>query len=164
VLRRLARCLAGLGSSVVLLLPAAGASASDTGGHEFHRHHLGVFLGGASRPEEHGSAEHDFAGGVDCEHRLSQWVGVGLLAEAATADLRDAVVTGMAFVHPWKGLPFAAGAGAEISSHHTEFFARLGVAYQFPIRERFTLAPNFNVDLVHGDPTYLYGITLGIGF
>ena len=53
------------------------------------------------------------------------------------------------------------GAGAEISSHDTEYVTRLGVAYQFPMGNRFTLAPNFNVDLVHGDPTYIYGITLG---
>ncbi len=32
------------------------------------------------------------------------------------------------------------------------------------VAERFTIAPNFNVDLVRGDPTYIYGITLGVGF
>ena len=64
----------------------------------------------------------------------------------------------------WRGLQIAAGAGAEISSHDTEFVTRLGAAYQFPIGERFTIAPNFNTDLVDGDPTYIYGITFGVGF
>ena len=163
-LRRLARCVVGLGLLALVLLPAASARAGDAGGHEFHRHHVGFFLGGASRPEDHGSDEHGFAGGMDYEYRFSQWVGVGVLVEAATGDLRDAVVAGLVFVHPWKGLLFAAGAGAEISSHDTEFLARLGLAYQFPVGERFTIAPNFNVDLVHGDPTYIYGITFGMGF
>jgi hypothetical protein len=162
-LRRLARFLAGLGPSVLLLLTATGAAAGDADGREFHRHHVGVFVGGASRPEDHGT-EHGFAGGMDYEYRFSQWVGVGVLAEAATGDLRDVVVAGLVFVHPWKGLLFAAGPGAEISSHGTEFLARLGLAYQFPIWERFTIAPNFNVDLVDGEPTYIYGVTFGIGF
>ena len=139
-------------------------SASDADGHKFHRHHVGVFLGGASRPEDHGSDEHGFAGGMDYEYRFSQWAGVGVLAEAATGDLRDAVVVGLIFVHPWKGLLFAAGPGAEFSSSHTEYLTRLGLAYPFPFAERFTIAPNFNVDLVRGDPTYIYGITLGVGF
>jgi hypothetical protein len=101
---------------------------------------------------------------MDYEFRFSRWVGVGALVEAASGDLRDAVVAGLIFVHPWKGLLFAAGPGAEISSHGTEYLTRLGLAYQFPIAGRFTIAPNFNVDLVDGEPTYIYGITLGMGF
>ena len=163
-LRRFARCGAGLGLSALLLIPAAGAKANDSAGHDFHRHHVGLFLGAASRPEDHGSDEHGFAAGMDYEYRFSQWAGIGVLAEAASGDLRDAVVAGLVFVHPWKGLLFAAGAGAEISSDDSEFVTRLGVAYQFPLGKRFTIAPNFNVDLVRGDPTYIYGIVLGVGF
>ena len=167
--RRLARCAAGLVMAALLLLSAAEARANEAvteeaGGHEFHRHHLGVFLGGGSRPEEHESTEHGFAGGIDYEFRFSKWVGVGFLAEAATGGLRDAVVAGMLFVHPWRGLLLTAGPGAEISSHGSEFLARFGLAYQLPIGKRFTIAPNFNVDVVEGDPTYIYGLTFGIGF
>ena len=45
------RYAAGLCLSALLLFPAVGARASDSDEHEFHRHHVGVFLGAASRPE-----------------------------------------------------------------------------------------------------------------
>ena len=160
--RRLASCASGLGLFVLLLLPTAGAAANDADHQEFHRHHVGVFLGAGSRPEG-GSWEHGFAGGMDYEYRFSKWMGVGFLAEAASGGLRDAVVAGLVFVHPWKGLLLAVGPGAEFSPHDTAFVARFGVPYQLPVGERFTIAPNFNVDLVHGEPTYIYGFTLGFG-
>ena len=63
----------------VLLLSAVDARADEAvteeaAGHEFHRHHMGVFLGGGSRPEEdggkeHGGAEHGFSGGVGSKRR-----------------------------------------------------------------------------------------------
>jgi hypothetical protein len=149
---------------VARLLLAQSAAASEGESLEFHRHHVGVFLGGGSRPQPTGDTLNGFAGGVDYEYRFSRWVGVGGLVEAASGDLRDAVVAGVVFAHPWKGLLFGVGLGAEISSHSTEFVARLGAAYQFPIGERFTIAPTFDVDLVHGKPTYIYGITFGVGF
>jgi hypothetical protein len=151
------------GLVALLLLPAADAAAGDADAHEFHRHHVGLFLGAGSR-EEGGDWEHGFAGGMDYEYRFSKWLGVGFLAEGTAGDLRDGVFAGLVFVHPWKGLLLAAGPGAEVSSHGTEYITRLGVAYQFPIGERFTIAPNFNVDLLRGDPTYIYGIVLGVGF
>jgi hypothetical protein len=165
-LRQLSRHAVGLGLSTLLLLPAVGARAGDGDEHEFHRHHVGVFLGAASRPENdhHHSDEHGFAGGIEYEYRFAKAAGVGVLAEAATGDLRDVVVVGLVFIHPWRGLQIAAGAGAEISSHDSEFVTRLGAAYEFEIGERFTISPNFNADLVNGDPTYVYGITFGVGF
>ena len=157
-------CAAGLSFSAFLLFPATEARASEGDEHEFHRHHVGAFLGAASRPEDDHPDEHGFAGGMEYEYRFAKAAGVGVLAETATGDLRDVVVVGLLFIHPWRGLQIAAGAGAEISSHDTEFVTRLGAAYQFPIGERFTIAPNFNTDLVDGDPTYIYGITFGVGF
>jgi hypothetical protein len=163
-LQQAVRFAAGIALCAAWLLLAQSAGANGIEDHEFHRHHVGVFLGGGSRPQPTGDTDHGFAGGVDYEYRFSRWVGVGALVEAASGDLRDAVVAGLVFAHPWKGSLFAVGLGAEISSQSTEFVARLGAAYQFPIGERFTIAPTFSVDLVHAEPTYLYGITLGVGF
>ena len=159
---RFASCAAGLGLFVLLLLPTVGAAENGADHQEFHRHHVGLFIGAGSRPESP-SWEHRFAGGMAYEYRFLKWMGVGVHAEAATGGVRDAVVAGLVFVHPWKGLLLAVGPGAEFSSHGTELLARIGFAYQLPIGGRFTIAPNFNVDLVHGEPTYIYGFTLGFG-
>ncbi len=132
-------------------------------GHEFHRHHLSVFLGGGTR-DEHGETENGFAGGLEYEYRFSKWLGAGLLAEAATGDLRDVVVAGLVYIHPWKGLVLSAGPGGEFNDEDEEYLTRLGVSYQFPVANRFTIAPSFNVDIVDGDPTYIYGFAFGIGF
>ncbi len=39
---------------------------------------------------------------------------------------------------------------------------RLGVGYQFPIGH-FTIGPEFNADLVDGEPTYVFGLSFGAG-
>jgi hypothetical protein len=168
----------GLALSLLLLLPAAHAVADEVDANaptaeadaaaeaeeEFYRHRVSVFLGGASRPEEHEHTEHGFAGGLEYEFRFSRWVGVGALAEEATGDLRDVVFAGLVYVHPWKGLLFTAGPGAEVSSHGSKFLFRLGTGYEFEIARRFSITPNFNADLVDGEPTYVYGVTFGVGF
>jgi hypothetical protein len=156
----------GLALSLLLLLPAtqamadeidantpaaeAGAAAEVEEEEEFYRHRVSVFLGGASRPEEHEDTEHGFAGGLEYEFRFSRWGGVGALAEAATGDLRDAVVAGLFYLHPWKGLLFTAGPGAELSSHGSEFLFRLGTGYEFEIARRFSITPNFNAGVDEG--------------
>ncbi|MFQ5527762.1 MAG: hypothetical protein ACE5GX_16075 [Thermoanaerobaculia bacterium] len=56
-----------------------------------------------------------------------------------------------------------AAPGAEISSVGTAFAFRLGVSYEFPFG-RFSVAPDFSVDLVEGEPTYVFGVSFGVGF
>ena len=56
------------------------------------------------------------------------------------------------------------GPGAEIPSEgNVKFAMRFGVGYRFPIGQ-FTIRPEFNADLVEGTPTYVVGVTLGVGF
>ena len=40
---------------------------------------------------------------------------------------------------------------------------RLGTGYHFPFGD-FTVGPEFNVDLVDGEPTYVIGVSFGWGF
>lgn len=150
---------------VVLALVLAGpAAAEEAHEHGFHRHHVGLFLGAASRPTHEGEREHGFAAGLEYEYRLRRWLGVGGLAEVATGDLRDAVFVGLVHLHPWRGLQLSAGGGVEINREESEGVGRFGVAYQLPLGERWTLAPNLNVDVVEGEPTWVYGLVLGLGF
>jgi len=56
------------------------------------------------------------------------------------------------------------GPGAEIPSEgNVKFAMRFGVGYRFPIGQ-FTIRPEFNADLVEGTPTYVLGVSLGVGF
>ena len=144
-------------------LPAWAESEHPGSSHEYHRNHFGVFVGGATRPEDVGS-ESGFTFGLDYEFRFVRWVGLGVLGEVATGDVRAAVVGVPIFLHPWRGLKVIIAPGAEFSDHGTEFAFRLGASYQFPLGDRFTLAPEFNADVIDGEATYVYGLSVGIGF
>jgi len=142
---------------------AAFAAEPDEGETEsHHRHHVAVFLGGGVRDEDH--TESGFVAGLDYEYRLTHLFGAGLLAEVATGDLRDVIVAFPFALYPWRGLRFVAAPGMEIPDHgDVEFAMRLGVGYQFPIGH-FTVGPEFNADLVDGEPTYVIGVSFGWGF
>lgn len=143
--------------------PAALASDPEEG-HEgiHHRHHVAVFLGGAVRDEH--ETESGFAGGVDYEYRFTRLLGAGLLVEVATGGLREVLLAVPVALHPWRGLRFVAAPGAEIPGDgEAEFAMRLGVGYQVPVG-RFTVEPGFNADLIDGTPTYVVGVSFGIGF
>lgn len=132
--------------------------------HEFHRHHVAILFGGATTSEEHRNDRHGFVGGLDYEYRFSRWVGVGAVMEGAAGNLRDGVFVGSVFLHPWKGLLLGVGPGLEFGSNGTEYLTRFAIAYQIPLWRRFSIAPDFSVDLVKTQPIYVYGVALGIGF
>jgi hypothetical protein len=138
------------------------SDAEDGKERAHHSHHFAVFVGAGVRDEDH--TESGFAGGLDYEYRLTPWLGVGLLAEVGTGDLRNVVLAAPIAVHLWRGLRFVAAPGAEISwDGDGEFAIRRGVGYQFPIAY-FTIGPEFNADLVDGEPTYIVGLSFGVGF
>ena len=128
----------------------------------YERHELGIFVGGATRSEEHHS-ETGFALGAGYEYRFTRFVGVGAIVEAATLDFRDVVLFAPLFVHPVGGLWLTAAPGAEVANDGTEFAFRLGLGYKIPVG-RFSISPEFNADLIRGEPTYVYGLTFSYGF
>jgi len=150
----------------ILLLPGidhpAFAMEPEEEAEEYHRHHLSVLVGGAVRDEE--ETETGFGGGFEYEYRFSRWLGVGVLAEAVSGDLRDVLAIAPISLHPWRGLRLVAAPGAEISKENDAVFAfRLGVGYEFEFG-RFTVAPEYNADLVEGTPTHVFGLAFGVGF
>ena len=155
-----------MGCACALVCAAGSARADDheAGESSFHRHHVGLILGGASAAEEHRNDQHGFVIGLDYEYRFSRWIGAGLIGEAAAGSLRDGVVAGSVFIHPWRGLLVAAGPGVEVSSHGTEYVTRVAAAYQFPIARRFSIAPEFSVDILKEHVVYVYGVVFGVGF
>jgi hypothetical protein len=157
-------CGRALLAAVLMQGFAAALSAEEEHGEAevHHRHHVGVFFGGAVRDEEH--TESGFALGADYQYRFTQLLSAGALAEVATGDLREVLLVAPIYLHPWRGLAFAVGPGAEIPSEgNVKFAMRFGVGYRFPVGQ-FTIRPEFIADLVEGTPTYVIGLSFGVGF
>jgi hypothetical protein len=133
-------------------------------GHDRHKHHLGLFLGGATKFEDHGHTETGFSVGLDYEFRFARKWGVGGLLEGVlTADVRDlAFVVPLSF-HPVDPLKLSAGPGFETDGDHTEFMFRFAAAYGFEVR-RYTLSPEVSVDLTEEAETLVFGFSVGRGF
>jgi hypothetical protein len=147
---------------VVLLAPLAHAAE---GGEEEpeSRHQVGVFLGGAIA-DEHGHVEGGAVIGLNYQFRILPFLSLGLYGETLAGDLRDAVVLFPIILYPWRGLELVAGPGLQIESDlSTEFAIRLGLGYKFPLGP-FEIGPEFDVDLVRGEPTYVFGVATSVGF
>lgn len=141
---------------------ALASEGNDGETESHHRHHVALFLGGGVHDEDH--TESGFVAGLDYEYRLHHLLGAGLLAEVATGDLREVIVVFPLALHPWRGLRIVTAPGIAIPDEgDVEFAMRFGVGYQFPIGH-FTIGPEFNADLIDGEPTYVIGLSFGVGF
>jgi hypothetical protein len=159
----LAALLLGLTAPALASEPhGAGTEGHTDDRQAHHRHHLGLFLGAAVREEEH--RESGFALGLEYEYRPVPNLGLGALVEDAVGELRGLLVAAPLAIYPWRGLRLVAAPGAEIPEEGpAEFAMRLGIAYGIPVG-RFSIYPEFNADLVEGKPTYVVGLTFGVGF
>ncbi len=153
--------------------PAHEAGAAE---HEFHQNHLSLFLGAATHMKHDDTG---FAVGLDHEHRFTRSFGIGGIFEYAISDLeRTYLLLVPVSAHPAGGLrltvaPGVEFASVEVESHaheggeeeedETEFALRFGLSYDFELA-RFTLAPEFDVDLIGGYTTLVYGMAFGTGF
>ena len=140
-------------SWVIFALPAVA---------EENTHNFYIFGGGATSTESEDDT--GFAFGGEYEYKFNPLVGIGGLVEFTTSALdREAVLLAPLTLHPFGGLAILAAVGAEFAESDDSFVFRLGTAYEIPLG-RFTIAPEFNVDFVDGDRTYVYGLSLGLGF
>jgi hypothetical protein len=60
-----------------------------------------------------------------------------------------------------------AGAAAEperTTGGEDTLLFRTGVAYEVELAERWALIPEFNVDFVDGQQSYVLGVSVGLGF
>jgi hypothetical protein len=72
------------------------------------------------------------------------------------------------------GLGVKAGVGLEgskskpedggTSETETQFLVRFGAGWELALGRRFTLTPEVNLDLVGGEVSLVYGVSLGLGF
>lgn len=167
--------------AVVAAQEEHGAEASHEE-HEFHRHHLALFLGASTKPEAETDSKTAFTFGVGYEFRVQRRWGVGAFVEGLPdpGDRKRAAVAAAAFfVHPVGELRLVAAPGveftqamdsevgtqsAEAEGDEASFLLRLGAAYEFRLG-RFSIAPEFNLDLVKFEEAVLvYGLGFGVGF
>ena len=143
--------------------------AHKEGAHEFHRHHMALIFGNTQNEGD----ENGLSAGIDYEYRINSWLGVGGLAEYAGGDFEHLLLIAPLFFHPHKGWLFNFSIGTEIHKEHgdhegaertRDWIVRTGVAYQFPLGERYTIGPEFNVDFSDEETLFVYGLAIGVGF
>ena len=140
--------------------------------HEYHPHHLGVFVGVTSLKERQG-----FTVGGEYEYRLHPHAGIGGLVEHATNDFSATTVAFPIFFHPkpsGDGLRLGVGPGFERAreprsgekSEHTatHFLVRATAIYDIFVKENVTVSPNLSIDFVNGEEIFIFGVTIGFGF
>jgi hypothetical protein len=154
---------------LVCWLTAASLPASDhpfvfESSGDFERHHVGLFLGGATRFDDRDEDETDLAIGIEYEFRLNQAFGVGGLIEGIpTSGVRDLVLATPVVWHPVDGLKLSLAPGIEFHDQDKDFMIRFAAGYDFRIG-RFTIGPDVSLDLTHHSRTLVYGVFGGVGF
>jgi hypothetical protein len=128
-----------------------------------HLNTLGVFLGNTYEDGDHGS-ENGFSFGLNYERRFSKFLGVGGFYEYAAGDFDKWSVGVPLFIHPYREFRFVLAPGLEHRHGDDEFLFRIGVGYEFQLKERWIISPEFNVDFVDGEDAQVFGISFGIGF
>ena len=153
-------------------------------GEEHHTNRLAVFLGGT-----HAEDETQGTIGLEYERHLAGPVGLALAFEYAGGDFREYILGAGVQINPVGGLIFTLGAGLErrpVEEEHGEepgtdpevevasnevdggkeslFVFRLGVAYEIELGDRWSLAPQFNLDFVDGEVVEVFGVSVGFGF
>jgi len=122
-------------------------------------HRLELFLGGTQAEESL-----DLAVGLSYEYRLSRLFGLGAFLEYAKKEHDAWILAVPVYLHPYKGFRFLLAPGVEREVSRNRFLFRAGVAYEIEIR-RWSIAPEFNVDLPDGGPTALvFGVSFGYAF
>lgn len=133
------------------------------GMEEFHSNHVAIFAAGLTSELE--SNHTSYTMGTDYERRLSSRVGVGALADFVFEAERETLLAAAFVLHPRSSLRawFAPGVALVEGSARRPFVARFGIGYDSELG-RSTLSPTFNVDIVEGHLSLVYGVALGFGF
>ena len=143
--------------------PAVAQDQATHGDDGWHRHHVGLYVGGAYREKHH---ETGWVLEGEYEYRFLRQLGVGPMAEATFGVDGDPWLLALPFtLHPVGGLKLLAGPGVEFEDGESgNFLWRFGLGWSFDLGRRFLLTPGGTADLVEGDWSYTYGVQLGYGF
>jgi hypothetical protein len=151
---------------MVMATPVRSAEQVHGEHDQAHHHHLNtaeVFIGGTYEDDEHGS-EDGFTVGFIYERRLNELLGVGGFYEYAAGDFDKWSIGAPLFIHPHQGWRFVLAPGLEHRDSDDEFLFRTGVGYELELSERWVMIPEFNVDFVDSEESYVFGVSFGYGF
>ena len=119
-----------------------------------HRNKLGIF-GGITQDRS------DFDGsiGLKYEHLISESFGIGGHFDYTVGGVELSWLAAAAlFFHPYDEWFIVLAPGFEFEGSERHILLRSGVGYEFEIKPRWTLAPEFMVDFVEGaDTNLVYG-------
>ena len=126
-------------------------------------HRLTLF-GGLTQAEED-SSENGATIAFAYTYRIHHPASAGGLLEYAGGDI-DAWLVGLPFkVTPWAGWFLLIAPGVEIESSETSAMFRIGTGYDFELDEKWSLAPEFYVDLSRFfGTTYVFGLAVSRSF
>ena len=137
------------------------AKAEQAPSHEVHGpHHLSVLAGGTTI-----SAVDETATtlGIDYEYRVSDFVGLGVVAERAFGRIDSTTLLAVADLHLAKGLVVQTGPGIEFIDGEENFVARIGALYEFELGGGLTFSPQFHYDISKEDAV-VFGAAIGLSF
>jgi len=104
--------------------------------HAAHPHHLGFFIGGATRFEDGSADDTGVTYGLEYEYRFAPDWGMGAVVEgvAFADDHRDLAFAFPLIWHPLDSLSLGIGPGFETDGSHRTFLMRVSVSYGFHLR------------------------------
>ena len=140
---------------------------------------IGIFTGFITNFEADSTGP---SAGMDYTRDLSPRIGVGVIAEFATAGEREALFAASLVVRLGEALKLVAAPGLvleqeqelessseEHSSRQFRFVVRIGAGYGFEVSDNVELIPILYLDLIDGkegsvDVHLVYGVTIDLNF
>ena len=142
------------------LVTAKGAAKGNAHHWETSPHHLSALVG-TTYTKECGNA---FTLGIDYEYRLSDFLGVGFVAEYAFEDLDAYTYLLVADLHITNNFIAQIGPGVEFHGSHKMEVARLGFLYEFEM-SGFTISPQLHYDYHRNHKSAVVaGLAIGMSF
>ena len=153
-------------AAIGVFSPSVVWSAEEAGHGELPSHHLALFAGGGVEAESGESSRAGFAFAVIYEYRFHERWGIGAAADALSQNsFRDSTLVVPVSYHLTEQWRLFAGPGMEFSDHGDEFLVRIGVAYEIPLADKWTIGPEFATDFVNGGKKiFIGGVAVGYEF
>ena len=133
--------------------------AADNAHEPHHSHHTALFFGNTQKGSKDGLTV-----AVDYAYRLNALFGIGGIAEYVGGDFDAWVFALPLYIFPYKDWRFLVAPGLERKESESDFILRVGVAYPFSLGDRWTISPEFNIDLFEREEALVYGLSFGYGF
>ena len=121
---------------------------------------VSLFLGGTGNEEK----DRGPTVGIDFEHKITGWMGVGFFAEGVGGDLRDFVGGGLIYFHPFENFTLATGPGVDYEDQKKHFIWRVGGAYEFSLGGGWHVGPALYYDMSNHESYIVAGLIFGTSF